>query len=423
MKIDPELLVTPEARQVIELLAEHGKTARFVGGRIRNILLKRNLEENFEDFGDCDLATDCLPEEVVEILNTVGISTKAYGIAHGTVLAILSSSNPIEVTTLRNEVWVNRDKLLNEQPKVIFGTDWKIDAERRDFTINAIYADLEGNLYDPTGGIEDLRNGKVRFIGNARERIQEDRLRILRYFRFQSQFSSPNQKIKPDPELVEILNTESLGLPFIATERTTSELRKILDIEDAVPVVEFMDQCETLKVLIWNAKIIFLRNLIQIEKKLEISWPKEIRWVARWIALDPEIPKEEISGFNLKFTKKEEEFAKQTRRNLATYCTPEILGYYYPLYTAQAVILIQASREEKIKLQEIQENLEIAKQADSFKRKFPLKAKNITEKDPRIEKGKLLGDELKRIEKIWIRSGFALSKDQLIKQIGQGPKV
>src|SRR5215510_7795567 len=158
-------------RAVIRALTRNGGSARFVGGAVRNALLGATV-------GDVDIATPLAPKEVIRRLAQAGLKSVPTGIDHGTVTAI-SSRKPFEVTTLRRDVSTD-----GRRATVAFTTEWSEDAARRDFTINALYANEDGEIFDYFGGLDDLKARRVRFVGDARTRIREDYLRILRLFRF-----------------------------------------------------------------------------------------------------------------------------------------------------------------------------------------------------------------------------------------------
>ena len=207
-----------EAQIIFSHLNETGKEGkvRFVGGCVRRALCGENIN-------DIDLATSLEPNEVKKRLNKKDIKVIDTGISHGTVTAILNKKK-FEITTLRKDVSTD-----GRHANVEFTLDWEQDASRRDFTINSIYADMEGRIFDPFNGISDLQNGKVKFIGSPEERIQEDYLRILRYFRFFIQYS----KIDYDEDTIRSIKQYINGLNKISNERIFDELKKILTLKNA----------------------------------------------------------------------------------------------------------------------------------------------------------------------------------------------
>jgi len=202
-----------EARIIFDYLNETGKEdqVRFVGGCVRKSISGENID-------DIDLATILEPNEVKKKLNKENIKVIDTGISHGTVTAIINNKK-FEITTLRKDILTD-----GRHAKVTFTSDWKEDALRRDFTINAIYADIQGRIFDPLNGISDLQNGVVRFIGSPDERIQEDYLRILRYFRFFTQYS----KMDHNEDVISSIKKNINGLNKVSNERIFDELNKII---------------------------------------------------------------------------------------------------------------------------------------------------------------------------------------------------
>jgi tRNA nucleotidyltransferase/poly(A) polymerase len=205
-----------EAKIIFSYLNEIGQESkvRFVGGCVRKTLCSEKVD-------DIDLATTLEPNEIKKRLNKINIRVIDTGIAYGTITAILNQIK-FEITTLRKDISTD-----GRHANVEFTLDWKEDALRRDFTINAIYANEEGKIFDPLNGLLDLKNGKVKFIGSPEKRIQEDYLRILRYFRFFIQYN----KIDFDQNTIQIIKQNINGLNKISNERIFDELRKILELK------------------------------------------------------------------------------------------------------------------------------------------------------------------------------------------------
>ena len=206
-----------EVRQIFSYLNDDSmeNNVRFVGGCVRKAL-------SGEEIDDIDLATLLEPQEVKKRLGKKEIKVFDSGISHGTVTAIINKKK-IEITTLRKDISTD-----GRHANVKFTLDWKEDSSRRDFTINSIYADLEGRIFDPQNGVYDLQNGIVKFIGSPDERIQEDYLRILRYLRFFSFYS----KIDHDQEIISSIKRNINGLNKISNERIFNELNKILTLKN-----------------------------------------------------------------------------------------------------------------------------------------------------------------------------------------------
>jgi len=206
-----------EARIIFSHLNEIGKEdeVRFVGGCVRKSISGESID-------DIDLATNIRPDEVKKRLNKKGIKVIETGISHGTLTIILNNKK-FEITTLRKDISTD-----GRHANVEFTLNWKEDALRRDFTINAIYADIEGRIFDPQNGISDLQNGIIKFIGTPEERIQEDYLRILRYFRFFAQYSKKDH----DQEVIKSIKQHINGINKISNERIFDELAKIITLKN-----------------------------------------------------------------------------------------------------------------------------------------------------------------------------------------------
>ena len=214
---------------VLETLAREGGDARVVGGSVRNALIGAPIT-------DIDIATPLLPAAVMERAARAGLSVHPTGIEHGTV-TIVSDGHPFEVTTLRRDVETDGRRAV-----VAFSSDWREDAARRDFTMNALYANASGEVFDYFGGIEDLAARRVRFIGDAHERIREDYLRILRFFRFNAQIGQG----PPDAQGLAACVALKDGLARLSSERIGVEMMKLLAAPRAGEVVAVMAQCSIL---------------------------------------------------------------------------------------------------------------------------------------------------------------------------------
>ncbi|MGI9384516.1 MAG: CCA tRNA nucleotidyltransferase [Methyloligellaceae bacterium] len=216
-------LAQPETRRVFAVLCQDGHEARVVGGAVRNTLLGQSV-------GDIDFATTARPQEVIDLAGRAGLKTILTGVDHGTV-TIVADGRPFEVTTLRRDV-----ETFGRHAKVAFTDDWAADARRRDFTMNALYAAADGTVFDPLGGVRDLEARRVRFIGDAGERIREDYLRILRFFRFNAVYGAPPF----DREGLAACVRGRAGLAALSAERIHAELVRLLAAEGALAALEAM---------------------------------------------------------------------------------------------------------------------------------------------------------------------------------------
>ena len=217
------LLALPLLQRIMTEVAQAGGEARVVGGAVRDVLLGHK-----DAITDIDMATTLTPDVATAALKHK-CRVIATGIEHGTI-TVIDKKQPtpaVELTTLRRDIETD-----GRHAKVRFGTNWLEDAERRDFTINALYLDAHGTIYDPLGGRADLDAGIVRFVGDARVRIAEDYLRVLRFFRFYGRFG----KKAPDADALEAITTLNHGLERISGERITKEMRAILTIDPARPL-------------------------------------------------------------------------------------------------------------------------------------------------------------------------------------------
>jgi poly(A) polymerase len=223
-RIDPQDWMTaPGARAVMAALNGGGGVTRFVGGAVRDALIGRAVT-------DVDLATDLKPDDVMARLAAARIDVVPTGLKHGTVTAVTGGRH-FEITTLRVDV-----ETFGRHARVAFGADWQADAERRDFTMNALYLDANGALYDPTGGRADLAAGRIRFVGDPATRIAEDYLRVLRFFRFQAQLG----REPPDTRALDACRNAAPKLASLSAERIRVELLKLLATPDPVPTVQLM---------------------------------------------------------------------------------------------------------------------------------------------------------------------------------------
>ena len=251
--------------------AGDGET-RFVGGCVRDTLLGLPVS-------DVDLATRLTPEEVAKRLAKAGIKAVPTGIAHGTITAVIGGA-PVEVTTLRRDVATD-----GRRATVAFTEDWREDAARRDFTINALFADpVSGRVADYFGGVADLKARRVRFIGEPLQRIAEDHLRILRFFRFHARFGTG----EPDAAALAACAARANDLMALSRERIADELLKLLGLADPAPTVALMVERGILKPVLPEIRSADrLAGLIAAEREAGIA-PEPVRRLAALLPADPE---------------------------------------------------------------------------------------------------------------------------------------
>jgi tRNA nucleotidyltransferase (CCA-adding enzyme) len=216
-------VLSPAIIQLDKVFKNSNYEMRIVGGAVRDLALNKSPK-------DIDFATDATPDEMMGILDKAGIKHKPTGLEHGTLTAIIDNE-PYEITTLRADT-----KTDGRHAEVEFVKSWEEDAKRRDLTYNAMSMDIEGNLYDYFGGMDDLQDKVSKFVGDAEQRIKEDYLRILRYFRFQGRLSSPTW----DKDTLQAINTNTEGLAQVSAERVWQEMGKILAGQHVADIVTHM---------------------------------------------------------------------------------------------------------------------------------------------------------------------------------------
>ncbi len=256
-------------RKVVDALNIEEGAVRFVGGCVRNALLDVAVS-------DIDMATVHEPRKVIALLEAADLKAVPTGVDHGTITAV-ADGHPVEVTTLRSDVETH-----GRHATVAFTTDWEEDANRRDFTMNAIYADPDGTLYDPVGGIVDAVGQRVRFIGNPHDRIREDYLRILRFFRFNAQYGAG-----PCDEVgLAACIDERAGLDRLSGERIQAELFKLLVAKGAMPILRHMERGDILSHIIGEVSAFdVLTRLTMIEHTMALV-PDAVRRLAALIVLN-----------------------------------------------------------------------------------------------------------------------------------------
>ncbi|NEX93163.1 CCA tRNA nucleotidyltransferase [Caulobacter sp. 17J65-9] len=262
-------MTAPETRAVLDALEAAGgpDCARFVGGCVRNTLMGRGAD-------DVDIATVLTPQQVIAALQRAGLRAVPTGVEHGTVTAI-ADHHPFEITTLRRDVETDGRRAV-----VAFSTDWAEDAARRDFRLNALYADREGRLHDYAGGgVEDALAGRIVFVGDAETRIREDYLRILRFFRFFAWYG------RGEPDAVGLAACAALakGIDTLSAERISKELLKLLSAPDPRTAVRLMVETG-----VWTAAVPVEANLARFEAMVSIDPDPELR-LSALLPDDPEL--------------------------------------------------------------------------------------------------------------------------------------
>lgn len=399
----------PAAPVMAALEAKGGKgCARFVGGAVRNTLLGAKVD-------DVDIATTLTPQEVIAALEAAKIRPVPTGVDHGTVTAVLDGA-PYEVTTLRQDVETDGRRAV-----VAFTTDWAQDAERRDFTMNAVYADAAGDLLDPTGrGIEDAKAGRLVFVGDAATRIAEDSLRILRYFRFLAWYG----KGEPDAAAVEACAAGKGLMGNLAAERVAKELLKLLAADDPRPAVALMARTGVLAQLLPSASdLTAFDRLVAIETdQLFVNDP-----VLRLATL---LPDDQIgagkAAEGLRLSNEQRERLVQAMGK-----TPRITSWMSPRESRRAVYKIGVGTfSDRIKLAWAHSDRSAATHqwrgllalAESWTPPpFPLTGEDVINSG--VPKGPMVGQVLREVEDWWIDHDFIddkFSAIEKLKAVAQG---
>ena len=374
-----------------------GEEARVVGGAVRNALLG-------EPIGDIDVATTALPAEIVKRAQAQGFKTVPTGIDHGTVTVVIDG-RPFEVTTLREDV-----ETFGRKARVSFGRDWKKDAERRDFTVNALSVMRDGTVHDYTGGVDDLAKRRIRFIGDPAARIAEDYLRILRFFRFHAHYGEG----LPDHAGLAACISARAGLATLSRERVRMELLKLLLGRHAVPVLAVMSECGLLiSVLGGVALLASFSNLTKIEHVVGIH-PDAVRRLgalAVFVPDDAQRLSEKLRLSNVEY----ERLASMGDHWRAL--TPEpsgksaraLLYRLGPDRFTDRVLLAWSRSEAGIENPSWHELLELPQRW--IIPVFPIKAADVMTRG--VEKGPVLGVALAAAQEAWIAADFPADEKAL----------
>ncbi len=399
-------------QQLLALLAEDGEAARVAGGAVRNALLDQPV-------ADIDIATTCLPQETIRRAEANGFKAVPTGIEHGTV-TVVAGGKPYEITTLRADVETD-----GRRARVAFGRDWKLDAERRDFTINALYAEANGKVVDLVGGLADIEARRLRFIGDPEARIREDYLRILRFFRFFALYGEG----RPDAEGLKACARLKEGLGQLSAERVWSELKKLLGAPDPSRALLWMRQAGVLTAVLPESEkwgIDAIHALVQAEKDLGWAPDPLLRLEA---IVPPDAGRMKTLADRLKFSGVEAGRlrdwslavvveAKATEGELARKLyagAPQ--GIIDRLRLALAAARGRA-RDDTPALMEAGGYSRLLTFAMKWEKPvFPLKGTDLT--DIGATPGPKLGAILKNLEKEWTDSGFTLSRDALLKRAAE----
>ena len=386
--------------KIFSLLNEKEDTSRFVGGCVRDSII--GLKTN-----DIDIATKLNPEDVVKILGSESIKVVPTGVDHGTV-SVFSKDFNFEITTLRSDISTN-----GRHAEVMFSDSWEEDSLRRDFTINSIYLKQNGEIYDPHNGIQHLKDKKIIFIGNPDERINEDYLRILRFFRFNAFYGNNNLKLSSDSIKACIKNKSKIKK--LSSERVQNEFFKILNSSNPYFIISIMRKIEILDLLFEHkVETKIFKKLLLIDKENSFSKNHILRFAS--LALN----NKKINSNNLQMFN----FSKKERKELYLLTNQEFEIHNKLNKSDIKKILYSIERKtlkDMAKLSWALSNNRVTNknwknvlsQIDKVAIPiFPLKAKDIL--DYGLEEGPIIGEILKTIEKDWIDSNFEHNKEDLL---------
>jgi poly(A) polymerase len=373
---------------------------RYVGGCVRKII-------NREEVDDIDLAVNLKPEDVCDALDKKNIKYYESGIEHGTITALINSIK-FEITSLRKDVDTN-----GRHAKVEFSDNWKEDASRRDFTINSIYADIEGSLFDPFDGKKDLENGKVNFIGDEELRIKEDYLRVLRYIRFFLNYS----KDKHNPKIIKIIKKNLSGVSEISSERLLNEFQKLLKSEGFSKLTKEHECLEIINLIFPQLKNISIFNKLNNFAKKNFSNVDFIFLLSLLVIDGTDNVDYFIYKFNL--SKKDQKrllflnnfFSEKITSKTFLEKNLNKIFYFNGREALLDIIYFKIFKSKKV-------DNKMIRLIKIFKEKvipvMPIKANVLIDKY-QVQEGKELGKKLKVIEEVWVNNNFNISEKEIQK--------
>ena len=381
-ELDPKtpFLTDPAAQELCAALEGAGYTALFVGGCVRDAVLGLSAT-------DIDIATDALPEDVTKVVKAAGFRAVPTGIDHGTITAVINAK-AFEITTFRRDVATDGRRAV-----VAFSKDIKQDALRRDFTMNALYADKQGRIVDPLGGLPDLHAGRVRFIEDAVQRIREDYLRTLRFFRFHAYYANPD--IGWDNDALAGIAANLDGLETLSAERVGAEMIKLLSAPDPAPALGVMAQTGVLARILPGADPTLLAPLVHLEGVIGHS-PDPM---ARLAALGGD----DVAD-RLRLSRVDQKRLAVIREHSTSPLSPKAIGHQIGQQAGIGAVLLGAAMSNMQLDPAIL--ADIATGADA---EFPINASDL----PQLQ-GRELGQALTALKADWLASGLAKSKNQLL---------
>jgi poly(A) polymerase len=368
----------PAPTAVMAALASGGHRAYVVGGAVRNALLG-------EAPGDIDIATDALPQRVMELAVAAGLRAVPTGLAHGTV-TVVADHQGIEVTTFRRDVETDGRRAV-----VAFSDQLEEDAARRDFTMNALYADAAGQVIDPLGGLADLAARRVRFVGDPSARIREDYLRILRFFRFHAWYGRDG----PEPEGLAACAALAEGIDSLSRERVTAEMLKLFSAPDPAPAVAAMAAAGVLWRVLPGSDHRALAPLVHLED-------------AEALGPDPLVRLAALGGDTgrLRLSRADARRHEMLREAAASGAAAAELGWRHGARDALCALVLRLASAGAPLAPDAAE--EAARGAAA---KFPVQAADLAPLE-----GPALGERLRALQSRWLASGLTLDREALLRE-------
>ncbi len=393
---DHALLETAGLRSVFQAIADADGEARIVGGAVRNALLEEPVE-------DVDIATTLKPEQVVEAAEVAGLKTVATGVEHGTI-TVISDGSSFEVTTLRRDVETHGRKA-----RVAFTDDWTADAARRDFTINALYCSENGDVFDPVGGIADLKTRSVRFVGDPRSRIQEDYLRILRFFRFVSQYG----RDEVDADGLAACQQLQHGLKQLSRERIGQEIRKLLRGRRAGDVAGLMNEAginQSLFGIDMDACLLRLLATLTAAQGIVADYPTLL---AAALPVSAARQSELLRLSNAQSRSVHDVQSAMPPSPVLRDKERKVILYQTGAETWKRAVLLAWARAAKANDADWSRLFQLPDQWDIPV--FPVKGSDVLAAG--VEPGPQVGEKLKALEDWWVAGGFSASREELLARL------
>lgn len=380
MKITADWITSPPSKRLMSLFDGSGHVAYFVGGCVRNEIIS-------EPVSDLDISTSAPPELVMALAKNANIKAIPTGIDHGTVTLVIDAV-PFEITSFRKDIETD-----GRHAVVSYSNNIEDDAQRRDFTMNAIYMDRAGKVIDPLGGMNDLKLRQVRFIGDADTRIHEDYLRILRFFRFFAWYGNPELGI--DPVGLAACAQNLAGLETLSKERIGAEMLKLLNAPSPSLALGAMDRSGVLGAILPGVSTKSLFIVLHCEMKIDR--------IARLAALGGENTRD-----LLRLSNSDAKKLKLYRHEMGSSKSISEVAYSFGFDAALSIAVLRSAVFEAVLEPDVEEDIRAASGQN-----FPVKSQDLM---PKFQ-GKALGEALKALELKWIRSGFEMTKSDLLNGI------